>query len=236
MLYKRVLVKLSGESLAGQSSYGINQEALDLYINEICEVADKGVQIAIVVGGGNIFRGLQGSGKGIDRVQGDYMGMLATVINSLAMQSALKVKGVEATVLSGIAIDPVCEKMSRNKAVNYLQKGHVVIIAGGTGNPFFTTDTAAALRAVEIEANAILKGTRVDGVYDKDPEKSKDAVKFDKLTFEEAYKKNLKIMDLTAFTMCKENNIPVIVFDINKKGNLSTILIKGDNPGTLISN
>lgn len=236
MLYKRVLVKLSGESLAGQSSYGINQEALDLYINEICEVADKGVQIAIVVGGGNIFRGLQGSGKGIDRVQGDYMGMLATVINSLAMQSALKVKGVETTVLSGIAIDPVCEKMSRNKAVNYLQKGHVVIIAGGTGNPFFTTDTAAALRAVEIEANAILKGTRVDGVYDKDPEKSKDAVKFDKLTFEEAYKKNLKIMDLTAFTMCKENNIPVIVFDINKKGNLSTILIKGDNPGTLISN
>lgn len=236
MQYKRVLIKLSGESLAGSSPYGINRDALDLYIDEISEIAHHGVQIAIVLGGGNIFRGLQGTGTGIDRVQGDYMGMLATVINSLAMQSALKSKGLEASVLSGIAIDPICERMSRNKAVEKLQEGHIVIIAGGTGNPFFTTDTAAALRAVEIEADLILKGTRVDGVYDKDPEKNPDAKKFVNLTFDEAYKKNLKIMDLTAFTLCKENNIPLIVFDINKKGNLTSILVKGENPGTLIKN
>ncbi|MBS4013225.1 MAG: UMP kinase [Bacteroidetes bacterium] len=236
MQYKRVLLKLSGESLAGNSSYGIEQSALELYADEIVQIANEGIQTAIVLGGGNIFRGIQGMDKGVDRVQGDYMGMLATVINSVAMQSTLKRRGVESTVLSGLPIDPVCEKMSASKAIKLLQEGHVVIIAGGTGNPFFTTDTAAALRAVEINADVILKGTRVDGVYDKDPEKHQDAVKYDELTFEEAYKKNLKIMDLTAFTLCKENNIPVIVFNINTKGNLTSILLKDKNTGTLVKN
>ncbi len=236
MQYKRVLLKLSGESLAGNSSYGIEQSALELYADEIVDIANEGIQTAIVLGGGNIFRGIQGMDKGVDRVQGDYMGMLATVINSIAMQSTLKRRGVESTVLSGLPIDPVCEKMSASKAIKLLQEGHVVIIAGGTGNPFFTTDTAAALRAVEINADVILKGTRVDGVYDKDPEKHQDAVKYEELTFEEAYKNNLKIMDLTAFTLCKENNIPVVVFNINTKGNLTSIILKGKNTGTLVKN
>jgi uridylate kinase len=236
MQYKRVLLKLSGESLAGNSSYGIEQSALELYADEICELANQGIQTAIVLGGGNIFRGIQGMDKGVDRVQGDYMGMLATVINSMAMQSTLKSRGVETTVLSGLPIDPLCEKMSGAKAIKLLQEGHVVIIAGGTGNPFFTTDTAAALRAIEISADVILKGTRVDGVYDMDPEKFPNAVKYEQITFDEAYQKNLKIMDLTAFTLCKENNIPIIVFDINKKGNLITIILKDKNTGTLIHN
>ena len=236
MQYKRVLIKLSGESLSGSESYGITQSALEHYSDEISEVVNKGIQTAVVLGGGNIFRGVQGTNTGVDRVQGDYMGMLATIINALAMQASLISKGVETTVLSGIPIEPVCEKMSSQKAKKLLKDGHVVIIAGGTGNPFFTTDSAAALRAIEINADIILKGTRVDGVFDKDPEKHSDAVKFDNITFADAYKKNLKIMDLTAFTLCKENDMPVIVFNINKKGILNKILVEGQKEGTIVKN
>ncbi len=234
--YKRILLKLSGESLASHQGHGIDAAMLNQYIHEIRSVFDLGIQVAVVLGGGNIFRGMTGAGKGFDRVQGDYMGMLATVINSLALQSALDTVGVPSVVLSGVAIDPVCERMSRRRAIDYLQKGHVVIISGGTGNPFFTTDSAAALRAVEIKADVLLKGTRVDGVYTADPEKDPDAVKFDEITFAEAYNRNLKIMDLTAFTLCSENNIPIIVFDVNKKGNLREIIIDGRNNGTLVKN
>ncbi len=235
MTYKRVLLKLSGESLSGTSEYGIKQEALSLYADEISEIYYKGVQLAVVLGGGNIFRGIQGMSKGVDRVQGDYMGMLATIINALAMQSALKAKDIKSTVLSGIPVEPLCEKMSANKAIELLEEGNVVIIAGGTGNPFFTTDSAAALRAVEINANAILKGTRVDGVFDKDPEKHSDAKMFEKLTFDEAISQNLKVMDQTAFTLCKENNMPIVVFNINKKGILAKILFENKSYGTLVT-
>jgi uridylate kinase len=234
--YKRILLKLSGESLASGAGHGIDAVMLDAYVNEIKSVYDEGVEVAVVLGGGNIFRGMTGSGKGFDRVQGDFMGMLATVINSLALQSALDNAGIKSVVLSGVAVDPVCERMSRRRALEYLGKGYVVIIGGGTGNPFFTTDSAAALRAVEIKADVLLKGTRVDGVYTADPEKDPTATKFAEITFDEAYKRNLRIMDLTAFTLCSENNVPIIVFDVNKAGNLKEIIIEGKANGTLVKN
>lgn len=234
--YKRILLKLSGESLAAGEGHGIDTTMLNAYVDEIQSVYKEGVEVAVVLGGGNIFRGLSGSGKGFDRVQGDYMGMLATVINSLALQSALENAGIPSVVLSGMAIDPVCERMSRRRALEYLKDGNVVIISGGTGNPFFTTDSAAALRAVEIKADVLLKGTRVDGVYTADPEKDPSATRFTEITFDEAYKRNLRIMDLTAFTLCSENNVPIIVFDVNRKGNLAEIIIQGKPNGTLVKN
>lgn len=233
MKYKRILLKLSGEALMGKQVYGIDPAQLEIYCKEIKDVAEKDVQIAIVIGGGNIFRGLQGAAKGFDRIQGDYMGMLATVINSMALQGELEKQGVETKLLSGLLVDPVTEKASGKKAIEYLKQGKVVIIAGGTGNPIFTTDSASALRSIEIKADALLKGTRVDGVYTADPEKDKTAVKFDQLTFNEAYEKQLKVMDMTAFTLCKENKMPIVVFDMNKAGNLMKV-VSGDNIGTLI--
>jgi uridylate kinase len=233
MKYKRVLLKLSGESLAGSSGSGFDTEMLALYASEIRSIVDEGAQVAIVLGGGNIFRGLKGNNVGIDRVKGDYMGMLATVINSIALQSALNTVGVKSRVLSGIAVDPVAEKASGPRAEDSLNAGEVVILAGGTGNPFFTTDSAAALRAVEIHADVLLKGTRVDGVYTADPEKDPTAIKYDSLGFDEAYSKGLNIMDLTAFTLCKENNLAVIVFDVHSAGNLKRIVM-GEKVGTLV--
>ena len=235
-LHKRILLKLSGESLAAGTGHGIDASVLEKYVSEIKSVYEKGVEVGVVLGGGNIFRGVTGSQKGFDRVQGDYMGMLATIINSLAIQSALEKAGIKSAVLSGIAVDPLCERMNRRKAIQYLENGYVVIISGGTGNPFFTTDSAAALRAVEIKADVLLKGTRVDGVYSADPEKDPTAEKFTEITFDMAYKKNLRIMDLTAFTLCMENNIPIIVFDVNKAGNLSEIIVDGKPNGTLVKN
>ncbi|MDP3463609.1 MAG: UMP kinase [Bacteroidales bacterium] len=234
MNFKRVLLKLSGEALMGEQQYGIDQNRLSAYAQEIAAASAKGFQIAIVIGGGNIFRGLQGAAKGMDRVQGDYMGMLATVINSMALQSTLQSLGVKASLLSGVYIDRVAESMSGPKAIEQLESGHVVVIGGGTGNPFFTTDTASALRAVEIKADVILKGTRVDGIYTADPEKDPLAVKYDRLTFEEAYQKQLKVMDLTAFTLCWENQMPILVFDMNVPGNLLKVL-EGEPIGTIVS-
>jgi uridylate kinase len=234
MKYKRILLKLSGESLAGNSGQGFDTAMLSLYANEIARAVEMGTQVAVVLGGGNIFRGLKGNNTGTDRVQGDYMGMLATIINSLALQSVLQSIAIKSKVLSGLSVDPVAEKVSGPKAIRCLEGGEVVIIAGGTGNPFFTTDTAAALRAVEIHADVLLKGTRVDGVYSADPEKDPNATKFSTLTFNEAYSKGLNIMDMTAFTLCRENKMPVIVFDVHKEGNLQKIL-KGDECGTIIS-
>ncbi len=233
MKYKRILLKLSGESLAGNSGQGFDTNMLAMYAGEIKKACDRGTEVAVVLGGGNIFRGLKGNNLGTDRVQGDYMGMLATVINSLALQSALQSIGVKSKVLSGLAVDPIAERVSGPKAINSLENGEVVILAGGSGNPFFTTDSAAALRAVEIHADVLLKGTRVDGVYTADPEKDPSATKFATLTFDEAYRKGLNIMDMTAFTLCRENKMPVIVFDVNKVGNLDKIL-NGENCGTLI--
>jgi len=233
MKYKRILLKLSGESLAGKSGQGFDTAMLALYASEIKLAVEKGTQVAVVLGGGNIFRGLKGNNIGTDRVQGDYMGMLATVINSLALQSALQSIGVKARVLSGLAVDPVAERVSGPRAICSLEQGEVVIIAGGTGNPFFTTDSAAALRAVEIHADVLLKGTRVDGVYTADPEKDPTATKYTAITFSEAYNKGLNIMDMTAFTLCSENKMPVIVFDVHKEGNLLKIL-NGESCGTLI--
>ena len=233
MKYNRVLLKLSGEALMGEQQYGIDPNRLNAYASEIKEVVDKGVQVAIVIGGGNIFRGMQGAAQGMDRVQGDYMGMLATVINSMSIQGALEGIGVTTSLLGGLAIDPISEAMSRKRAQNYLAEGKVVIISGGTGNPFFTTDTASALRAVEIEADVILKGTRVDGIYTADPEKDSNAVKYETISFEEAYEKKLSVMDLTAFTLCQENNLPIYVFDMNKKGNLLKV-VEGEEIGTLV--
>ena len=233
MKLKRILLKLSGESLQGDQQDGFDPERLMDYAKEIKAVVDEKIQVAIVIGGGNIFRGLHGTTGGTDRVQGDYMGMLATVINSLALQDAFTRLEIRSKVLSGLAIDPVCERMSSAKAIGFLDKGFVVIIAGGTGNPYFTTDTASALRALEIKADAILKGTRVDGVYSADPEKDPNAVKYDFLSFDEAYDKGLKIMDLTAFTLCRENHLPIIVFNMNLKGNLVKI-IKGEKIGTIV--
>lgn len=233
--YKRVLLKLSGEALMGEDSYGINTEIINSYAKQIKEVAELNVEVGIVIGGGNIFRGLSGVSKGFDRVKGDQMGMLATVINSIALQSAIEGQGGKAKVFTATKMEPVGELYSKAKVIESFKQGYVAIIAGGTGNPFFTTDTASALRGVEIEAEALLKGTRVDGVYTADPEKDKSAKRFDTITFADAYEKKLKIMDLTAFTMCSENNLPIIVFDMNTSGNLKKLIL-GEKIGTLIKN
>lgn len=235
MKYKRVLLKLSGESLMGEQQYGISPEMLAQYAADIKQVTQKGCQVAIVIGGGNIFRGLQGAAKGMDRVQGDYMGMLATMINSMALQGELVKQGVPTELLSGLAVQPISKPMCRAEAIKLLEAGNVVMIAGGTGNPFFTTDTASALRAVEIKADVMLKGTRVDGVYDSDPEKNPEAKKFNKISFDEAYEKDLRVMDLTSFTLCKENNLPIYVFDMNIPGNLAKV-VTGEHIGTIVSN
>ena len=234
MKLNRILLKLSGEALEGAQQYGIDPQRLSDYALAIKSIVEEKVEVAVVIGGGNIFRGLQGTSEGMDRVQGDYMGMMATIINGMAIQAALEKVDVKAKLLSGIAIDPVCESMSSRKAIEYLSAGTVVIITGGTGNPYFTTDTASALRALEINADAILKGTRVDGVYSADPEKDPDAVKFDSLSFDDAISKGLKIMDQTAFTLCKENSMPVIVFNMNEKRNLLK-LVRGEKVGTVVS-
>lgn len=233
MNYRRILLKLSGESLMGNDNYGIDYKMVRHFASEIKSVAEQGVQVGVVIGGGNIFRGVQGAGKGFDRRQGDQMGMLATVINAMALQAVLEELQVPATVLSAVEIESVAEKTSWRKAVRLLESGHVVILGGGTGNPFFTTDSGAALRAVEIKADLLLKGTRVDGVYTADPEKDPDAVKYANLSFDEAYSKHLKIMDMTAFTLCKENNMPVYVYDANRPGNLLKVL-NGEPIGTLL--
>jgi uridylate kinase len=231
--YKRILLKLSGESLMGRQNYGIDEDRLNEYAEQIAEIVKMGVQPGVVIGGGNIFRGLSGTSKGFDRVKGDQMGMLATVINSLALGSALKNKGITARVFTAIRMEPVGEYYTKEKAIESLKKGEVTIIAGGTGNPYFTTDTASALRAVEIEAEIMLKGTRVDGVYTADPEKDSSASRFEKISFDEVYTKNLKVMDLTATTLCKENNLPVLVFNMNKTGNLQKV-VNGENVGTIV--
>lgn len=234
MKYKRILLKLSGESLMGDQDYGISPDMLAQYASEIKQAKEEGAEIGIVIGGGNIFRGLQGAAKGMDRVQGDYMGMLATVINSMALQAELEKQGVKTELLSGLAIEPICKESSRARIKQALEAGRVVIIGGGTGNPYFTTDTASSLRAIEMQADAILKGTRVDGIYTADPEKDPNATKYSSLTYEEALNKQLKIMDLTAFALCRENNMPIYVFDMNKKGNLIKV-IKGEHIGTIVA-
>ena len=233
MKYKRILLKLSGESLMGNKQFGIDHERLSEYAAAIKEVAALGVEIAIVIGGGNIFRGIQAEAGGMDRVQGDYMGMLATVINSMALQSSLEKAGVETRLQSAIKMEQICEPFIRRKAVRHLEKNRVVIFGAGTGNPYFTTDTAATLRAIEIEADVVLKGTRVDGIYTADPEKDKTATKYETISFEEVYAQGLEVMDMTAFTLCKENKLPIIVFDMNKKGNLLR-LVEGEKVGTLV--
>ena len=233
MKYKRILLKLSGEALMGNKSYGIDSSLLEKYSQQIKNIHDKGIEIAIVIGGGNIYRGIESEKSGIDRVQGDYMGMLATLMNSMALQSHLEKLECDTRLMSGFNIDQVCEPFIRRRAIRHLEKGRIVIFGAGLGKPYFTTDSTASLRAVEIEANIVLKGTRVDGVYDSDPEKVKDAIKFNEISFDEAYERNLKIMDMTAFTLCKENNLPIIVFDMNKPGNLVK-LIEGEKVGTLI--
>ncbi len=232
--YKRILLKLSGESLMGNVGYGIDSERLNEYAEQIKDLHEAGAQVAIVIGGGNIFRGISGVTSGFDRVKGDQMGMLATVINSLALQSAMKNIGLKSIVYSAIRMEPVGELYSRDKVIENLEQGTVAILSGGTGNPFFTTDTASALRAVEIGAEIMLKGTRVDGVYTADPEKDPNATKFNTITFDEVIKKELNVMDLTAFTMCKENNLPIYVFDMNKRGNLLKVL-NGEEIGTFVS-
>ena len=234
-MFKRILLKLSGESLMGNKQYGIDADMVMQYAKEIKSITDKGVQVAIVIGGGNIFRGISAEKNGIDRVQGDYMGMLATVINSMALQSALEKTGVYTRLQSAVKMEEICEPFIKRRAVRHLEKGRVVIFGAGTGNPYFTTDTAASLRAIEIEADVILKGTRVDGIYTADPEKDKNATKYHKLTFTEAYEKNLNVMDMTAFTLCKENNLPIIVFDMNQQGNLLK-LVMGEPIGTIVEN
>ncbi|HRH69273.1 MAG TPA: UMP kinase [Flavobacteriales bacterium] len=230
--YKRILLKLSGESLMGGKNYGIESDRLNQYADEIIAIANAGVQVAVVIGGGNIYRGMQAEGA-IDRVQGDHMGMLATVINSLALQSALEAKNYKTRLLTAIKMEQIAEPFIRRRAVRHLEKGRVVIFGAGTGNPYFTTDTAASLRAIEIEADVILKGTRVDGIYTADPEKDKTATKYDSISFAEVYDKGLNVMDMTAFTLCKENNLPIIVFDMNKPGNLGR-LVAGEKVGTLV--
>tara|TARA_B100000795_G_C22687178_1_gene394133 strand:- start:246 stop:953 length:708 start_codon:yes stop_codon:yes gene_type:complete len=233
MLKKRILLKLSGEALMGDHSHGIDPLRLDNYAKQIKEIQKEGIEIAIVIGGGNIFRGVSGSSKGMDRVQADYMGMLATVINGLALQASLEDNDVPTRLQTAIKIEAIAEPYIKRKATRHLEKGRVVIFGCGTGNPFFTTDSAAVLRAIEINADVILKGTRVDGIYDEDPEKNKNAVKFDSLSFDEVLKRGLKIMDTTAFTLSKENNLPIIVFDMNTKGNLKKI-INGEPVGTKV--
>lgn len=235
MKYKRVVLKLSGEALMGKSkNTNIDPAVLEQYCEEIKSVKAHKIEIAIVIGGGNIFRGGQADTLGIDRVQGDYMGMLGTVVNGMALQSSLERHGMYTRLMSGINMEQVCEPFIRRRAIRHLEKGRIVIFGAGIGNPYFTTDSTASLRAIEIQADVVLKGTRVDGVYDKDPEKFPDAKKFKTLTFQEAYEKNLNIMDMTAFTLCKENKLPIIVFDMNKPGNLVQI-INGNNGGTTIS-
>ena len=234
MKYKRILLKLSGEALMGNKKFGIDNNRLMQYANDIKEISDLNVEIGIVIGGGNIFRGVQAEKGGMDRTQGDYMGMLATMINSMALQSALESIGLYTRLQSAIEMKQIAEPYIKRKAVRHLEKGRIVIFGAGTGNPFFTTDSAASLRAIEIDCDVILKGTRVDGVYDADPEKYPDANKYDTLTFDDAYEKKLKIMDMTAFTLCKENQIPVVVFDMNNSGNLKKVIL-GDNVGTLVT-
>jgi uridylate kinase len=233
MKYKRILLKLSGEALMGNKQFGIDNERLSQYANQIKEIAEMGVQVAVVIGGGNIFRGIQAEEGGMDRVHGDYMGMLATVINSMALQSALEKIDVETRLQSAIKMEQICEPFIRRKAVRHLEKNRVVIFGAGTGNPYFTTDTAATLRAIEIEAEVVLKGTRVDGIYTADPEKDKSATKYDVITFSEVYEKGLEVMDMTAFTLCNENKLPIIIFDMNKVGNLKKI-VQGTRVGTLV--
>ena len=235
MNYKRILLKLSGESLMGSKQYGIDENRLAEYATQIKEIAEMGVQIGIVIGGGNIFRGLSGASKGFDRVKGDQMGMLATVINSLALSSALVAQGVKAKVLTAIRMEPIGEFYNKWRAIELLEQGNVVIMSGGTGNPFFTTDTGSSLRGIEIEAYVMLKGTRVDGIYTADPEKDPTATKFSEITYDEIYNRGLKVMDLTATTMCKENNLPIIVFDMDTVGNLKKVM-SGKNIGTLVHN
>lgn len=233
MKYSRILLKLSGESLSGDGNQGISNRVLEIYAKQVADIAEKGCEVSIVIGGGNIFRGLSGTESGFDRVKGDQMGMLATVINSLALENAIVKAGGKAKVFTAVRMEPVGELYGRDNVSNYMKNGTICILSGGTGNPFFTTDTAAALRAVEIRADVLLKGTRVDGVYTADPEKDPDARKFDKISFEEVIEKRLKVMDLTAFAMCHENNMPIIVFDMNKQGNLLKV-VKGTEIGTLI--
>lgn len=234
MKYKRVLLKLSGEALMGDRNYGIDPKRLADYAQEIKNIINKGIEVAIVIGGGNIFRGLAGASNGMDRVQGDYMGMLATIINGLALQSALEETDLQTRLLTSIEMKQIAEPFIKRRAVRHLEKGRVVIFGGGTGNPYFTTDTAAVLRAIEIGADVIIKGTRVDGIYTSDPEKNTNAIKFENITFKEVLNKDLKVMDMTAFTLSEENDLPIIVFDMNKKGNLMKV-ISGENVGTLVN-
>jgi len=234
MKYKRILLKLSGEALMGDKQFGIDNNRLMQYAEEIKSIHDKGTEIAIVIGGGNIFRGVQAEQGGMDRTQGDYMGMLATMINSMALQAALESIGLETRLQSAITMKEVAEPFIKRKAVRHLEKNRIVIFGAGTGNPFFTTDSAGALRAIEVDADVILKGTRVDGIYDKDPEKHSDAVKYAQLTFDEAYAKGLNVMDMTAFTLCKENGMELVVFDMNSKGNLAKV-ISGEDVGTVVT-
>ena len=235
MAYKRILLKLSGEALMGERNYGIDPKRLAEYAEDIKEITNQGVEVAIVIGGGNIFRGVAGASNGMDRVQADYMGMLATVINGLALQSALEDADIPTRLQTAIKIEAIAEPFIKRKAVRHLEKGRVVIFGSGTGNPFFTTDSAAVLRAIEINAEVILKGTRVDGIYDSDPEKNTNAIKFDTLSFDDVLKKGLKIMDTTAFTLSQENELPIIVFDMNTPGNLFKV-IAGENIGTIVKN
>jgi uridylate kinase len=234
MKYKRILLKLSGEALMGNRQYGIDPERLAEYAEDVKQITDLGIEVAIVIGGGNIFRGVAGASNGMDRVQGDHMGMLATVINGLALQSALEDAGIPTRLQSAIKINEVAEPFIRRRAMRHLEKGRVVIFGGGTGNPYFTTDSAAVLRAIEIEADVILKGTRVDGIYNTDPEKNIDAVKYDFISFADVLQKGLKVMDTTAFTLSQENNLPIIVFDMNTRGNLLKV-ISGENIGTTVN-
>ena len=234
MRYQRILLKLSGESLMGGQQYGIDAKRLEQYANEIKTVIDRGIEVAIVIGGWNIFRGLSGASQGMDRVQGDHMGMLATVINGLALQSALENQGVETRLQTAIKIDEVAEPFIRRRAMRHLEKGRVVIFGGGTGNPYFTTDSAAVLRAIEIKADVILKGTRVDGIYSADPEKDKSAIRYDKISFQDVLSKGLKVMDTTAFTLSQENELPIVVFDMNKDGNLLKV-VTGEDVGTEVN-
>lgn len=231
--YKRILLKLSGESLMGTKAYGIDQEKLQSYAQQIKEISLLGIEIAIVIGGGNIFRGLSGTDKGVDRVKGDQMGMLATVINSIALSASLEKEGILATVFTATPMSPIGKHFSKRDAITAMQNGEIVIVAGGTGNPFFTTDTASALRGIELEADVMLKGTRVDGIYTADPEKDPNATKFTKISYQEIYDKGLKIMDLTATTLCQENGLPIIVFDMDRPGNLKKIIL-GDAIGTFV--
>ena len=234
MKYKRILLKLSGEALMGEQSYGIDINRVMQYANDIKEIHSQGLEIAIVIGGGNIYRGLSAEQSGMDRVQADYMGMLATVINSMALQDALEKVGLKTRLLTAIKMEQICEPFIRRRAVRHLEKGRIVIFGAGTGNPYFTTDTAASLRAIEINADAVLKGTRVDGIYTADPEKDPTAERFETISFQEVYAKGLNVMDMTAFTLCQENNLPIIVFDMNKPGNLKK-LAEGEQIGTVVS-